>query len=251
MGFLTQRLMGSVVVMLTFILMGCNTQLQKPPVDFSGFWELGEDFTEVIRPELDQDNLTEEAKQRLAEFRQRFPEGQATWPADLCLFHGMPWTMLTRARTYVTEIVQTPDRIFMKSDGMDLFRDIHLDQDAIPAGYGPSNQGYSIGRWEGDELVIETGGLIALNDYIERPRSGDARITERWRLVTTAGGEELWEVELWVDDPAVFRKPGYGRKRFRRMAEGAVVGGYNCNNALWDDYVDRELTRQEQHEQGE
>lgn len=251
MDLFRKRSMGSLVAGLTLLLAGCASQQPtKPPVDFSGFWELGDDYSEVIRPELDEDNLTDEVKQRLAEFRSKFPEGEATWPADLCLFHGMPWTMLSRARNYVTEIVQTPNRVFLKTDGMDLFRDIHLDKTEVPANFGPSNQGYSLGRWEGDELVIETGGLIELSDYVERQRSSEAKVSERWRLITNAEGEELLEVELYVTDPAVYKEAGYGRKRFRRMADGAVVSGYNCNNALWDDYVAEELERQEQAEAG-
>src|SRR5690606_18894461 len=98
------------------------------PVDFSGFWELGEESMEVVRPEYNEANLTDEAKAKLAEFRKRFPEAQSKWPMDLCLAHGMPWTSLLRARTYSSEIIQMSNRIFVKHELFDAYRDIRLDK---------------------------------------------------------------------------------------------------------------------------
>lgn len=235
--------------LVALAISGCATQsqprLHDHPVDFSGFWELGEEFGDVIRPENDEDNLTDEAKARIAEFHQRFPEGESKWPLDLCFAQGMPWAMLARARTYSNEIVQTQNRIFLVQEGFDQIRDIHLDKTGVPHNFGPSNTGYSTGRWEADVLVIETGGLVDLNDYSDLQRSGDAHITERWHIETDENGKEVLITELWVTDVDVYKKPGYGRKRWRRMPEGTVVSGYNCNNSLWDDFVAEELSRQE------
>lgn len=241
-----------VMALLALVLSGCTVQQQDTrhnhPVDFSGFWELGEEFGDVIRPEYNEDNLTDEAKARLAEFHKRFPEAESKWPMDLCLMHGMPWTMLTRARTYSTEIIQYQERIFLKHEGFDQVRDIRLDKTEVPSNFGPSNQGFSVAHWEGNTLVIKTGGLIGFNDYSDLQRSDEAEILEHWRIKRDENGEEVLVTELWVTDPAVYKEPGYGRKRWRRMPEGTVVSGYNCNNALWDDFVAEELMRQEEAE---
>lgn len=213
------------------------------PPSFAGFWEV-RDFHAVTRPEYDQSNLTDEALANLKKFREAFPEGKSPWPADLCLFHGMPWTMLTRARTYATEIYQTADRIVLFHEGMDLVRHIRLDTTVFPEGYAPSNQGYSIGRWEGDELVIETRGLIGLNPYSDLQRSDQARIVERWRFIKDGTDVDRLDVEIVVHDPVVYKRPARGHKTFYRMPPGTVLGGYNCNNTKWDEFVDKTLAAQ-------
>lgn len=236
------RIFGGVVVSLLLVTQAV-AKTEAVPVDFSGYWELGVDFREVIKPDDDKENLTDEAKRRLEEFHKAFPEKKAKWPSDFCLMPGMPGTMLSRARTYATEIVQTPTRIFVIGEVMDTFRHIRLDQKSIPEDVGHSNQGYSIARWEGNELVIETGALIARNDFSDIQRSDEARILERWRMVKGDQGQDLLEVELWVTDPVIYKKPAYGRKRFRRMPEGTQISGYNCANALWDDHVEEVLRK--------
>ncbi|MDX9874740.1 MAG: hypothetical protein RBS88_07495 [Spongiibacteraceae bacterium] len=249
--FRASRLIApKLLIMLAWLVAGCTAgtpdyRAHNHPVDFSGFWELGQESMDVIRPEYNEANLTDAARARLAEFRKRFPEGETKWPMDLCHAHGMPWTSLWRARTYSSEIIQQQNRIFVKHELFDTFRDIRLDVQEVPPNFGPSNEGYSVARWDGDVLVIETSGLIALNDYSDLQRSADAHIVEHWRLERDASGEEFLITELWVNDPAVYREPAYGRKKWRRMPEGTTVNGYNCNNALWDDYVATELSRQQ------
>ena len=60
---------------------------------------------------------------------------------------------------HVNRIVQEDDRITLMYGFMDIVRVIRLDMDEHPADIEPSRAGYSIGRWEGDELVVETTGF--------------------------------------------------------------------------------------------
>jgi hypothetical protein len=87
----------------------------------------------------------------------------------------------------VNRIVQTPTRITMQYGHMDLARVIHLDQKLPPAKPKPSRAGYSIGRFEGDTLVVETSGflpgvLLADGRVLH---SAKLRIVERYRLDAT------------------------------------------------------------------
>ena len=60
---------------------------------------------------------------------------------------------------HVNRIVQEDDRITLMYGFMDIVRVIRLDMDEHPADIEPSRAGNSIGRWEGDELVVETTGF--------------------------------------------------------------------------------------------
>ncbi len=61
----------------------------------------------------------------------------------------------------VNRIVQEKDRIVMNYGLVSYERVIHLNMDAHPANIEPSPAGHSIGRWEGDVLVVDTIGFPA------------------------------------------------------------------------------------------
>lgn len=60
---------------------------------------------------------------------------------------------------HVNRFVQTDDEIRMTYGFMDVERTIHLNMDEHPADLEPSFAGHSIGRWEGDVLVVDTVGF--------------------------------------------------------------------------------------------
>ena len=60
---------------------------------------------------------------------------------------------------HVNHIVQEDDRITLGYGFMDIERVIHLDVGQHPVDIEPSRAGHSIGRWEGDELVVDTVGF--------------------------------------------------------------------------------------------
>jgi hypothetical protein len=84
-------------------------------------------------------------------------------------------------------VTQTDTRITMLYGHMDLQRVIHLDKKAPPTTLRASRAGYSIGRWEGDVLVVETSGFApgVLNADASALHGTQLRITERFELDTT------------------------------------------------------------------
>ena len=76
-----------------------------------------------------------------------------------CLPHGMPSLMLITHNA--TEFLFTPGRVTMlgESDGNRLRR-IWTDGRAMPADPDPGFNGYSVGEWQGDTLVVETRGIL-------------------------------------------------------------------------------------------
>jgi hypothetical protein len=86
-------------------------------------------------------------------------------------------------------------------------RRIHLDLDAHPADLQPSSAGHSIGRWEGDTLVVDTVGF-APGWLVPPTRSSDQlHIVERFTLDPTAFAlKRDWTVE----DPVYLATPYIG-----------------------------------------
>ena len=69
------------------------------------------------------------------------------------IFHD--WTF----NQAINQIEQTDDKIIIRYGFMDISRTIHLDMEAHPENIVPSRAGHSIGRWEGDTLVVDTIGF--------------------------------------------------------------------------------------------
>jgi hypothetical protein len=84
----------------------------------------------------------------------------------------------------VNRIVQDEDRITLLYGTMGLERTIHLDGAGPPDDLEPSRGGYSTGRWEGDELVVETVGFLPgiLSADGRIPHSDQMRVVERFAL---------------------------------------------------------------------
>ena len=78
--------------------------------------------------------------------------------AVLCIPYGMPRMMAVAS--YPVEILQTPGQITIVTEAFSEVRRVYLNQpqlpiDEVPPGY----YGHSVGRWEGDTLVIDTVGI--------------------------------------------------------------------------------------------
>jgi hypothetical protein len=206
--------------------------------DFSGVWEMAK-LELVLLPEVaGAATLTPEAKAARDQFEQKFDKAIDD-PAKVCLIKGMPWTMLTRARNYPVEIYQNADRLFMTFELYDQFRSIRINGEGMPAGYPPSPSGWSVAHWEGQTLVIETTGLTELNMTGTMQRSEDAKVTERWNFRDNAEFGRVIDVEMSVEDPAVFTAPAKARQILKKSPEGVRPGGYNCSSALWDEHIER------------
>ena len=86
------------------------------------------------------------------------------------------------------------------------FRQIFMDGRALPKEIGsPSWQGYSVGRWQGDTLVVDTIGFNDASwlDARGTPHSAEMRVEERFRR-RDYGHLEL---TITVTDPRTFTKP--------------------------------------------
>ncbi len=102
------------------------------------------------------------------------------------------------------KIVQTPSLIIVLAEDMS-YRQIFMDGRPLPNDPNPSFMGYSVGRWDGDTLVVETIGFKERTwlDWAGHPHGEKLRLTERWRRLDF-GRMEIAET---FTDPEFYSRP--------------------------------------------
>lgn len=102
------------------------------------------------------------------------------------------------------KIVQTPDLLLILSEFDGSRRQIFTDGRALPEQMQPTFNGYSIGTWQGDVLVVQSAGFHD-GMWLDRngsPMTDAAKITERYHRVNFG----KLEIDLTVDDPKAYTK---------------------------------------------
>jgi hypothetical protein len=103
------------------------------------------------------------------------------------------------------KLIQLPDLFLILSERDVTYRQIFTDGRPLPVDPSPTPNGYSIGRWEGDALVVQTNGLRE-GTWLDRngsPISDVAKMTERFRRVSYG----RLEIDLTIDDAKAYTKP--------------------------------------------
>jgi hypothetical protein len=142
-------------------------------------------------------------------------------PGAYCL----PQSGLMTLTNYPYKFVQTPQLIVqLVEDTVISHRQIFLDGRGHPPAevWNPSWFGHSIGRWEGDTLVVETVGF---ND--KTPGFGihteSLKIVEKFRR--TSRGR--LEIEVTAEDPEAWTGP-WTRKKLAGLVEGSEIVEFVC-----------------------
>jgi hypothetical protein len=130
-------------------------------------------------------------------------------PAFSCNPKGFPRILLDTAHDF-NEVITLPDRILQIWQEARIPREIWLDGRELPAGdnldnLGPTWYGHSVGKWQNDELIVNTVGLDerAWLDQYAFPKSLEARIEERYKMTDA----NTLELRLVLNDPKYYSKP--------------------------------------------
>ena len=135
------------------------------------------------------------------------------------------------------EIVQTPKKILIVYESNYGLRTIYMDGRRLPPQGEPQPywHGYSIGRWEGDTLVVESnnfrGALTGqpgdgwLDITRGSPYTDALRLTERFRRVNFG----TLEIEFTVDDPKAYTRPFTVRIIQEIVADGSEMIEFICH----------------------
>jgi len=123
-------------------------------------------------------------------------------PSERCLTHGVTDF---DALGINWKIIQTPGMIAVLYEAYNHYRQIFLDGRPLPKPTQPAYLGYSVGRWEGETLVVETTGFndVGWLDDGGHPQTEALHVTERFRR-RDFGHMDL---QLTIDDPKAYTKP--------------------------------------------
>jgi len=128
---------------------------------------------------------------------------------------------------YQWEIVQGRDRVVILYEYPHLFRVIPIDGTPHPADPDPTWMGDSVGRWEGDTLIVDTVGF---NDKTELP--GGYKHTEALHVVERFHRVDLnnLDYQATIEDPNVFEKPWTISRGFPLRPDLTKVDEFICEN---------------------
>jgi hypothetical protein len=203
---------------------GLGSDVSPPPVDLN----VDPIPEPPLAPEyLEEWRATREENRRLTE--------QGLPPASnysACIGDGMPAMM---QGMFPMEVLETPGQVTIIQEAYNQVRRIYFDGELPPAADAePLFAGHSVGRWEGDTLVVETVGIKDHVRFQGVPHSHEMRIFERLRLV----GEDYMVNEVTVVDPEYLTEPWQWTFAYRRWPEYRIQE-YVCENNRY--YQDPEL----------
>jgi hypothetical protein len=166
--------------------------------DFTGLWNAPLQIGQPSADPNDMSSWAKEVAQRRAEdfFKAR--------PMFQCLPSGPETFGQSTSAIVWKRILQTQSVIAVLNDDL-TYRQIFMDGRALEAAPSPSWMGYSVGRWEGDTLLVDSFGFndrTWLNDR-GLPHTEALRMTERYHRQDVGH----LQIEVTFSDPSVYTKP--------------------------------------------
>ena len=184
------------------------------------------------------EELQREAKTHEREYiRSRLTaEALKTYPLDPADDPGFlrcePWGLARQMfAPHQIEIRQRGnDRIELRYGEWDARRTVYLDGRARPANQAPSVMGHSVGRWDGEALVVETSGIAAniaawpdFEALVEH--SDQLRVVERY--ARSKDGDTLLLTST-IEDPWSLREPLVIKKIWRWAPDQQITPYEDC-----------------------
>ena len=140
-----------------------------------------------------------------------------------CLPQGVP---RINATPNPFKILQEPEVVVILYEAFGQFRQIFLDGRQPPENPNPTWLGYSVGRWEGDTLAVETTGFNGKTwlDQAGHPATDSLHVTERFRRRDFGH----LEIQTTIDDPKVYTKPWTATEPIQLLADTDLLE-FVCN----------------------
>jgi hypothetical protein len=191
--------------------------------DLSGVWRVKQTtYLTYVTSDLKPDEIRPWAaalyKQRADDYR-RDSDGIACLPpGPKAGISGLAFPM---------KIIQTPNVVAVLYEYETIFRQIFTDGRGLPEDPNPSWMGYSIGRWEGDTLVVTTAGFNDRTtlDLGGHPHTEALRVTERFHR-RDAGHIDL---QVTLDDPKAYTRSWTLPVELDLIPDGELIE-YVCEN---------------------
>jgi hypothetical protein len=149
------------------------------------------------------------------------PEDRNLW--ERCITRGVPTAMLPQAYNNNYQIMQTPDHVVILAEMIHDARIIPLDGRPHAPAHLRFWMGDSVGRWDGDTLVVETTNFTDKTNY--RGSTDNLRLVERF----TRTAPDILTYLVTVHDPTTFTRPWTVELPVRR-SDGEIYE-YACHEA--------------------
>ena len=155
--------------------------------------------------------------------------------------HCLPWGP-TRLFTFghPFEIVQKPDVVYILFEGDHAVRRVYMDGRTHKGQYD-TYMGHSIGRYEGDTLVVDTTNVEELTwlDTVGHVHSNQVHIVERIRRLDP----NSLQIDFTFDDPKAYTKPWNGKRVFDKLTgvKAEILEFITCLDHLEYDHIPRLL----------
>jgi hypothetical protein len=170
--------------------------------DLSGIWEPTPKYIRNIAADLRPEDVPFQPwaealyKERLSGARSR-EESDAN-----CLPQGVP---KIDATPYPYKFIHTPTGIIILYEVFTQWRQIFTDGRPAPKDPNPTWLGYSVGRWAGNTLVVDTTGFNGKTwlDQVGHPSTEALHVTERFTRLNVG----QMEIRITIDDPRAYTKP--------------------------------------------
>jgi len=152
-------------------------------------------------------------------------------PVLRCVKPGMPEALSYIGPHPIEFVARDDGGMVLRIESDDNVRIIHMADDAMAEDQPFSPLGYSVGRWDGDVLVVTTTRIdwpyFKLEGLVAAPQSRDVEIVERFALDRELG-ELSWG--FTVADPATFTEPvSAERYHVWRYRPGVDIEEYGCS----------------------
>ena len=137
-----------------------------------------------------------------------------------CAPKNMPYVMVVPGPT---DFVDRGESILFRSEEFDAVRTIHMNSRENPSAQPKTRLGYSVGHWEGDTLVVETGSVDAEYLVPGVPLGPSASFVERF--TPSADGSRL-HYTIVMTDPYSLTQPVEQKRSWIAIDEQVMP--YNC-----------------------
>jgi hypothetical protein len=188
--------------------------------DMSGVWELGfSDFREFYEAWA-QAKLTDKGIASQTNYTVLSGSPQAK-----CIAIPTPASLIS---PNLNEIAINENSILIRNERFNVERAIYTDGRDHPENGARSNQGHSIGRWEGDTLVVDTTLFEPHRSPVIGsgvPSGPDKHVTERFTL--REDGTQL-HIDYVLEDPEHLEEPFVGKVVWHYAPHFSMLG-FDCN----------------------
>jgi hypothetical protein len=142
--------------------------------------------------------------------------------------HCLPFGLLRSMNVggYPIQIMQNDDYLAFLFEQNTWFNVVYMDGRQHPKNLDPTWFGHSIGKWDGDTLVVDTVGFNGKTrlDTLGHPHSDKMHVIQK---LTPIDANNL-TYEVTVDDPVNYTKPWTNTRRFWRLPKGQEIMEYSC-----------------------